>query len=202
MIRVLSVLKSGGDFTPADVALLREGVHGQLPQVTFECLTDMSVPSPSIELQYGWPGWWSKMELFRPDIHGDLLFFDLDSVITGPLDDIIAVDQLTLLSDFYHPAHLASGVMFLPEASRQTIWDAWIADPEGNMATYEDWSDGIHGDGRFLDELLGETAARWQDLLPGQIVSYKMHVRPAAEVDPNARVICFHGRPRPRDVWY
>jgi hypothetical protein len=49
-------------------------------------------------------------------------------------------------------------------------------------------------------------AARWQDVLPGQVVSYKIHV----QLDPKkgkhignglvpagTRVVCFHGQPRP-----
>lgn len=139
-----------------------------------------------------YPGWWSKLELFRPDIKGDLLYFDLDTMIVGNLDDILAINTLTVLSDFNVPNRMASGMMFIPEHERGNIWEEWIKDPDGHM---HQW--GGHGDGGFLSQFW-EGAARWQDLVPGQIVSYKNH---CMEIVPyEARVVCFHGRPRPRDV--
>lgn len=139
-----------------------------------------------------WPGWWSKMQLFSPEITGDLLYFDLDTVITGPLTDILAVDKLTVLSDFNVPNRMASGMMFIPEDERGYIWEHWIKSPDEHMAQWRG-----HGDGGFLSQFW-EGAARWQDLLPGQIVSYKNHCKDMVPED--ARVVCFHGRPRPRDV--
>nr|WP_145924153.1 hypothetical protein [Halomonas elongata] len=39
-------------------------------------------------LAHGWPGWWSKLELFRPH-GGDLLYLDLDTVVRGDLQPLI-----------------------------------------------------------------------------------------------------------------
>ncbi len=139
-----------------------------------------------------YPGWWSKMELFRPDIKGDLLYFDLDTMIVGNIDDILAVNTLTVLSDFNYLNRVASGMMFIPERERAFIWEEWIKNPKAHM---EQW--GGHGDGGFLSQYW-EHAARWQDLVPDQIVSYKKHCLNG--VPKEARVVCFHGRPRPRDV--
>lgn len=133
------------------------------------------------------------MELFRPDITGDLLYFDLDTVIAGDLTDIAAVDRLTVLSDFNVLDRVASGVMFIPERERAQVWEHWIADPEGHMASSH------AGDQGYLSHHWHGKATRWQTLLPGQIVSYKLHVKPGIQGN-NVRVICFHGKPRPRDV--
>lgn len=139
-----------------------------------------------------WPGWWSKMSLFDPSIKGDLLYFDLDTMIVGPLDDIMNVNTVTVLSDFNVPNRIASGMMFIPEKDRPEIWQAWIENPKSHMDRWR----GL-GDGGFLSQFW-EGAARWQDLFPGQVVSYKNHC--TRGVPSNARVVCFHGRPRPRDV--
>lgn len=142
------------------------------------------------------------MELFRPGFAGDILYFDLDTIITGDLSDIASVGCFTMLSDFYHLERLASGMMYLPEGGRQQIWDEWIKNPEEVMSHHRGW-----GDGGFLNDLV-PGAARWQDVLPNQVVSYKAHVRPSTrssesgngEIPKDARVVCFHGQPRPRSL--
>ena len=70
-----------------------------------DLLSDVPVDGvETIPLQHDWPGWFAKFELFRPDIEGDLLYFDIDTVITGDLKQL-EVGQTTMLSDFYHPQH-------------------------------------------------------------------------------------------------
>jgi hypothetical protein len=68
---------------------------------------------------------------------------------------------------------------------------------------------GSGGDQRFLERFWIDKAARWQDLVPGRVVSYKVHVRPAVRKDrefgngsipQDASVICFHGKPRPWEI--
>lgn len=200
-VTVACVLRSGGEYQPWHVDRLRQQVGQYLPDARFLCLSDVDVSVFRKPLKYAWPGWWSKMELFRPDIRGDLLYFDLDTTIFGPLDDIASVRRLTLLRDFYKdgtqkPERIQSGMMFLPETDRAAIWSHWIADPSRHMREHR-------GDGEYLHSLLFERAARWQDMVPGQVVSYKVHVR-GRGVPAGARVICFHGQPRPwviTDAW-
>ena len=63
---------------------------------------------------------------------------------------------------------------------------------------------GKRGDQAFIeDALTGSTQLRplfWQDLLPGQVVSYKNHIRGKEKFPARARVVCFHGKPRPWGV--
>jgi len=105
-----------------------------------------------------WSIWWSKFELFDPAIRGDLLYLDLDTIVTGPLDDLLSVNRLVVLSDFNRLERMASGVMFIPEHERARIWEAWIADPEKNMVRWRG-----HGDQGFLEQFwIG--AERWQKI--------------------------------------
>lgn len=207
---VVCVLKSGGEYSARDVQWLWNSVRANLRCVRFACLSDVDVPCQRIPLRFNWPGWWSKMELFRPDITGDLFYLDLDSVVTGSLMEAINVRRLTMLSDFYHLARPASGVMYLPESDRAQVWAAWQASPSRIMDQCKNFdTNGVRGDGKFLGEVIGDRAARWQDLLPGQMVSYKVHVRKAqippreigtGTVPPGARLVCFHGKPRPSSL--
>lgn len=191
------MLRSGGEYKPEHVRAL----HSQLLKYADEeviLLSDMDVPGiERIPLKHNWPGWWSKLELFRQDIYGDLLYIDLDTVIVGEMRDILCIDKLTFVRDFYRdgtrrPVGMQSCMMYLPEADRHYAWSRW--DPE-LIRSYK--FKGV-GDQAFLEDLwLGE-AQYFQDVVPGQIVSYKVNCKQG--LPPDARVVCAHGRPKPWDV--
>lgn len=193
---VVCVLRSGGEYKPTHVQALARQVDGLV------CLSDVPVPGvPTIPLSHDWPGWWSKMCAFNPElIQGDLLLMDLDTVVLGSIDHLVAIGKTTMLSDFYYPERAASGLMYLTEDDRGAVWDRWMTTPERHMA-----SCGSLGDQKFVGDCLPR-AARWQDEFPGQIVSYKVHVCTRQQsrrgigngsLPEGARVVCFHGQPRP-----
>lgn len=197
-VRIVTVLKSGGDFKPLHVQALQRQVAKWAPLATFECLTDVAVPGVNTRpLVHNWPGWWSKMELFRPDMTGEFLFMDLDTVLVGPLDDIARVGKLTLLRDFYRDGKklregLGGALIYSTEADRKPIWDDFIVRPSLSMAMNR------RGDQHYFEHFWLRKGARWQDVVPGQVVSYKVHC--AHGVPPEARIVCFHGKPRPFEV--
>ena len=193
MTQIVCVLRSGGIYTPEWVQRLAKGLK-QWGWHSLLCLTDMQVPGvPMRPLQYDWPGWWSKMEVMNLPYEEDVLFLDLDTAVTGPMDEILETDGLILLRDFYRPDGLGSGVMRLPYHARREAWRAWIADPEGHMAKH-----GGRGDQAFLETLWLNSAKRWQDEVPGQIVSYKAD-RCSERLPTNARLVCWHGKPKPTE---
>lgn len=177
------VLRSGGDFKPEHVIRLSRQVPGLV------CLSDVDVPGvPVIPLRSNWPGWWAKMEAFRPDIKGDVWLIDLDTTVLSMPPRPAAT---TVLDDFNRPNLMGSGFMYLKEADRKPVWDEWIKDPEANMRrcrTRECW-----GDQGFLNPILG-SCSRWGD----SVRSYKLHCKHA--VPEGTAVICFHGKPRPWDI--
>lgn len=206
MARVVCVLRSGGEYNPAHVRALVTQIERHLPRAQVMCLSDVDVPCERVPLKYGWRSWWSKMELFRPDVAGDLFYIDLDTVIVGNLSELASLGRTTLLSDFYYPERPASGLMYLAESDRAKVWAAWIADPKAAMRKCM-----RHGDQQFIGEVLHD-AQRFQDVLRGRVVSYKVHVAKGLNkrsigdgtVPVGASVVCFHGRPRPwgiREDW-
>lgn len=194
-MRVVTVLRSGGEFEASHVTALQDQVLQHNPLIEFQCLTDIrDIPGvDTLPLMYDWPGRWAKMELFRPDLAGDFLFMDLDTVVVGELDDLLDVGELTILRDFYRPQGLQSALMFLPEAARNEAWQHWRKNPERHMQIAR------RGDQGVLEQVWLHTAARFQDKAPGRIVSYKADLQGRADETPgpNVRVVCFHGRPRP-----
>lgn len=137
------------------------------------------------------------MNLFDPRIEGDILYSDLDAAVVGDLTDIATRKNITLLRDFYRPGRLQSGLMYLPAAARAETWSRFH---EQHIHIYA-------GDGQFMDSIWRDRADTWQDELPGQVVSYKCHVmadnkKPGKHigtgtVPKNARLVCYHGNPRP-----
>jgi hypothetical protein len=198
-LRIALVLRSGGEFKPEHVQALAFQLSLYAPNREVVVLSDVDVPGVRrIPLKTQWMGWWAKMELFRPDIEGDLLFFDLDTVIRGDLSDVLANQDLTVLRDFYRdgtrkPLGLQSSMMFLPEADRAGVWAKFR--PE-LIAEYK--RKGV-GDQAFLESLWSGKAKLWQDLVPGQVVSYKVHCKNNG-VPEDARVVTYHGKPRPWDA--
>lgn len=194
-MRVALVLRSGGIYTPKHVEALQRQIDTWLPGNETFCLTDVKgMDANTVPLKFGFPGWWSKIEVFRPGLKGDLLYIDLDTLIIGPLDDIANVGRLAILRDFYRdgdrrPEGLQSSIMYLPEADRAEVWEAFMRNPAAAMDACA-----RGGDQQFLERFWMQRAARWQDLLPGQIVSYKVHCRNG--VPSTTRVICAHGKPK------
>lgn len=183
---IACVLRSGGDFGPEHVQWLAKQVPGLV------CLSDVEVPGvQTIPLHHDWPGWWAKMCAHDTDLlPGDILLLDLDTVVLSLPE---TPTETTVLRDFTDPDCMGSGFMFVTEADRKRIWEAWIADPARHMRENQRWPN--WGDQGFLKPLIGH-CQKWQDI--AKVYSYKVNCRSALPED--AQVVCFHGKPRPWDV--
>ena len=204
MLTIACVLRSGGDYTTEYVRRLREGItrHCEVP-FRFVCLSDLpqTPAEETIPLRHGWPGWWSKIELFAPWIRGDVLYFDLDTIIVGSIDELAGLRLPATLQDVNKPEAIQSSVMWLTEAVRAGVYGGFLADPDGHMARHVSMSQGL-GDQGFLDPYLNKRTVRLQDVLPKQLISYKKDVmrKPPHVVPRSARVVFFHGKPKPHEI--
>lgn len=166
--RILTVLRSGGDFFPRHVQALKRQVERWAPDAQFACLSDVAVEGVEcIPLLHHWPDWWSKMELFRPDIRGDFLCTDLDNVFLGPLTDVLSVDKYTTQRGE------SNALAYYPEAMRAAIWEAWVRDPAEHMRRFHPLTavnPRSFGDAGFIASLT-HAEQYWEDLLPGQLVN-------------------------------
>lgn len=141
-------------------------------------------------------GWWGKLYLFSADAFpkGErVLFFDLDTCITGPLDDIAAYSgKLAMLHDPYRQSGSQSAVMAWKAGTLNHIWDRWNA--EGRPQTAQ-------GDQVWIEACVNGTEYHpewWQVLYPKQFRSYKLDCR--EYVPRGTSVVFFHGNPRPHQV--
>ena len=200
MLTVACVLKSGGIYDHTHVDRLQQQVakHLQMPHA-FVCLTDMPeyIDGAIIEpLQHDWPGWWSKIELFRPTVQQDVnpgvfegrvLYLDLDVDIVGSLDNIADFDApFAAINDYQYPMTINSSVM---------VWDAGVADHVFNEFTPA-VMERFRGDQNWIYNRI--PAAR---RFPREwCVSYKATVVPLGRVPDDARVVVYHGKPKPWDL--
>lgn len=173
------VLRSGGEYGPEHVRWLAK----QVPDLV--CLSDVQVDGvETVPMLYGFPSWWSKLELFSGAIDDDLMFYDLDTVVLSPLP---VPDRTTVLRDFLRPRRMGSGLMYIDKSDKARVWSAWMEGPDLHMRLA-----GGRGDQAFLQGHIG-AAQKWQDI--ARVYSYKAHCRRGVPAD--AAVICFHGQPRP-----
>jgi hypothetical protein len=183
---------------------LRAGVakHLETPH-EFICLTDTPTSDVScIPLKDNWPGWWAKISLFDSslfDAGRSILYFDLDTVIVGSLDGLVKAAEHApwiVLADFYRqpPRYrtisYGSGVMAFRAGAQRQIYDLFARNPNVRTTC-------TRGDQEWIEKT-APGATFWQEMAPNQIVSYKVHCTEG--LPQNARVVAFHGKPKPWEV--
>jgi hypothetical protein len=147
--------------------------------------------------------WYSKIGLYNQDLHllhEQIFYFDLDTVITGNLDDILSyTGDFILLRDFYRKNGYGSGLM------------SWRPPAVNHMSkNYTRGYKARFGDQGWCEEQY-PGADIWQEQYPKKIISYKVHIVDKGKLrNPNytrhsgsldtASIICFHGRPNPHEV--
>lgn len=198
-VAIVCVLKSGGDYTIDYVKKLRSMIdrNTSVPH-EFICLTDMDIDQDickSIKLTQNQTGWWSKIELFRPDLIDSkrIVYFDLDTVILKNIDDALLFqhDFSTLYpwnEKNRKDGLCASGIMaWKNNDSFSFIFDQFNTD---KIKKYP------RGDQEYISEILKKKRKKpefFQSLFSG-IYSYKRNCK--KQLPKDARIVCFHGKPR------
>lgn len=203
MLTVATVLRLGAEYAPEHVIRIQLQVRRwlTLPH-RFVCLTDKpSADYNTILLRHDWPKWWGKIELWREGLFfGPVLYLDLDTTITGPLDEVATGHKFTVLRNFWVPpghARIGSGVMawdpwHAPELVK--IYERFAADPKRWM--HDQQSADNLGDQGFIQRNTPIVPERWQDKHPGRVVSYRRHCENGI-VPSGASIVCYGGRARP-----
>ena len=173
------VLKTGGIYTAAHVERLRAMLWK--PVI---CLTDdPDVTEPKIALENDWPGWWSKLELFKHDL-GHVCYLDLD-VTVNHLDWLQGLDPLEfyIMEDAYksHGCPLNSSVMVW-SGKRQDLIEGACPDAFNQYPSDQDW-------------IWSCLKGRFTLLTPPNIISFKKH-----GLKQESGVVVYHGKPKPWDI--
>jgi hypothetical protein len=191
MLTVWAVCKSGGEYSAEWVRKLKDGVSRNLSvPYEFKCLSDIDVPG-KVPLRHKWPGWWSKIELFR-EVTGPSLYLDLDTVVTGSLDYLAGLESdFAMLSNFHVPEFVGSGVMWFGKSQRH-VYERFCEKPFKWIEYHERKRDGPYlGDQAFIWESMGRKV---KHLPMERIKSYKFHCKDG--LPPETSLVCFHGLPK------
>ena len=201
---IVLVLKNGKGFGFRDVELISRHIHGKWKAITrprIICLWDKIVEPCDIgniefiPLTNNWPGTWSRMILYSPQMekYKPFLYIDLDTAIIGSLENIFELvdgSKFITLEDFWQKRHLATGLVWFPANSKKTahVWEMW----KGNT-----------GGKNRMDSFLRKHVAPdlfWQQLTTTIYDAKPQHSGIIMEVPNYANLICFHGKPRIFDI--
>jgi hypothetical protein len=159
--------------------------------------------------------WWYKMQLFNSKLYrGQMLYFDLDVVITGNLDWILSLPQRN-----FHAIHdfkrlwkkncrtINSSVMYFNTNDYHYIWDKFQQQPLNNIVN------AYKGDQDFITEAVDPRHLRYFEL--DRMLSWRWQVaspgirprKPASQlttqdvkIPDSASVVVFHGNPKPHEI--
>lgn len=212
----------GDKYSDEDVYILRDMVarHCNIGY-EFVCLSDRKIPGVDcLVLDVVWPGWWSKLLLFKHAAPGQNLYFDLDVVITGEIP-LPESGELCMPKNWAQSGHggCQSSVMSWRGGSYRRLADNFdpslLHDAKGNYGFYGDKN--LWGDQEYIFDLLStdaievtsivDTEPRYVDGDPWQlgciremsgVKSYKYHCKNGLPED--AWVVCFHGLPKPHQI--
>ena len=159
--------------------------------------------------------WWYKMQMFDP-VHdlGTVLYFDLDVVICGSLDWLLALDTqyFWTINDWRHlwKPHwkgMNSSMMYWDHAKFSEPWNHF------NQTELKEVIRNYRGDQDFLNKALPENRMRyfndplirswrWQIKDGGIDPKTKRYARPGAGsiVPDDPAVMVFHGQPKPLEI--
>jgi hypothetical protein len=169
----------------------------------FVCITDRDIDGVDcIPPVVDWPGWWGKIQLFKPGFAGrQNLFLDLDVVITGNLDNMIlqyAGSALAAPNNWAASGWggVQSSVMLWHSGGPSPIYSAF--DPAIAYWPPRNEPGVLWGDQEFITTQRTAGFPVTQ-IDPALVQSYKYHCRDKPPSD-ECKIVVFHGDPKPSEV--
>lgn len=151
-----------------------------------------------------WRGCMPKLEAFKHDLdfQGQVFVFDLDNVITGNIDELLAYRGAfaTCMDPLPARKNMVGGnIVSYPAGSMRAVLDLVAA----NYPKYEEICQGSE---RFLLDHMMKTGVLGQcdflqNLFPGMIRSLKFEAATDTPCGDEMRILWTHGRPRPHKLW-
>lgn len=194
---ILCLLKTSAEYDIDYVQRLIDDLKANIKRddINYVCISDnpeVAKLCSYIPLRSEFDGYWNKISMFdEPALIGkSILYFDLDTIIKSDITDITLYDHKFTMLKGFRSGEPASGVM------------AWTGDYSHITKQYNPEVNSQYkttrrlGDQGFIADHLGFQPDYFQDLFPNRFCSYKLQ----KEQIPQSSVVCFHGKPRPRDV--
>ena len=149
-------------------------------------------------------GWMSMLEQYRPDIcSSKRMTLGLDTVITGPLNDICSFDgKIALCTDPLNPHLECNAITVVNDKLCYELWERWVKHEKEIMHHCKlQFADGT----RVPSEMVAlrsfyKGCPRLDELNPNKILSYRLHLLPRPELLESSSIIYFHGNTKPHQI--
>jgi hypothetical protein len=202
---IACVMRTGGIYTPKYVYNLRDAInrHTSLKH-NFVCLSDTPIPSvTTIPLIHKWRGWWSKIELFRPNLFpGPVITMDLDALIVGDILPLFyCSDQMTMVKERGRNPNYFSSSCMAWTGDYSFVYENFKKSPEKYMEQFKRMP--YIGDQAYISKELTDNKVKVRTFcqvlgyLP--VVSYKRDCTKDGRIPkhPQACFINLGGKPKP-----
>jgi len=193
-------------YTPEYVDKLYRGI-GRNYRGTFDfiCLTDRNykfeepIIQQRLSMSVDQYGWMCLMDVYRPDLcSGKRLTVGLDTIITGPLDDILEHNtRVGLCTDPFTPQWICNAITLASPEFCDEIWDLWENKNKEIMEHCIYFN--VPSEMAVLRKYYNDVE-RLDVTFPGKILSYKAHIRAKEIPVENTSIIYCHGNPKPHEM--
>ena len=213
------------DYSPAWATKLWRNIVTHHPGAEVTCLTDYPVDDPGFvksldvaPLTGQHKGWSNLMEMFRPDVVGDrAILIGLDTLFVDTIQPLWERPEGYIVpKDPLYPNLICNALVLVNREHAEDIWTRWQKGERKPNTPYH--IKGLFSEMKWL-RAHTEPEALWDDLFPGALCSYKVHVarqeparrpgwrgqrlvpRDPNTLPPGCRVVYFHGPPKQEDLW-
>lgn len=186
-------------YTQKNVVWLKKQLDRHMPNFEFVCLTnDKSLEyDMNIEpLICDYPGWWSKIELFR---YSDVFYLDLDTVIIRPFNHLLELKGFHISQDVSKKIdpitnrRLFGSAVMTWDVAPMHVYNNFHKGLMKKYTTSERWGD----QGYIFDQM--RNVNYFQDTFRNCIQSYKLD-KLKSNRKPKTDIVVFHGKPTPWEV--
>ena len=190
MVIIKTVLKSSGQYSPEHVRRIREQLrqHVRIPY-KFVCYSDQQFPIDGEirPLLNKWPGYWSKIELFR-DVE-ESFYIDLDMTISGDITEMVERKSSFCALRNMTPRIAGIGSALMKwEGDHRYLYEIFELDPTRHMKENARVGTPFLGDQGFIYRYVKDIE-HFQKLFPGKIERFDERL--------GAPVKVYYGRFRP-----
>jgi hypothetical protein len=154
----------------------------------FICLSDIELECNFLKLKNDFNGWWNKIQLFDPEFFlGETLYFDLDVVITKPLDKLIHKLRNSESSLFMcqEPGEIANSSIMYWRENYSEIFSTYISNPTYYQKKFNTFP--LIGDQAFISNMRNHRYI--ESLMPSGYISWTDPK--SLNLNPNTGLIVF-----------
>ncbi len=204
--RMTSVPHSVGIYDESWVDKLYRGIaRNYKGMFDFICLTDKNykfeepIINKRLSMSVDEYGWMCMVDMYRPGLcKGNRFTMGLDTIITGPMDDILNHNtRIGLCGDPYTPDWVCNAVTLASPEFCDEYWDLWKNKNKDIMK--ECIFFGVPSEMAVLRKYYNDVE-RLDVTFPDKILSYKAHIRRKKMLIDNSSIVYFHGNPKPHQL--